>query len=272
MAMPALYLSSDVRAQLASATEHAWCAAWAALSYFPSARVIDLPELVCVLTIDSPDLLHNAVVRYRQAGPVSIADIERVLAPFRTARHPLQWWLRLGSEPAGLRQRLHEIGFQTWSEIPGMALPLSQWQPPAPPAPGIDVRQAATLDEIGYVLRIVATVYSAPPEPMWRWCGGNPRFANWLAYIDGEPVGAMASQVTQGICGIFHVATLPRWRRRGVAWAMMLAAIADARRQGAQIVALTATPEAESLYRRLGFTGVSSFEFWAPATRFLATL
>ncbi len=262
-------LSAARREQLGGAVEHAWCAAWASLAHYSTTRVEDTPDLVRVLTLDSKELLLNAVVRYRQRGAVTTADVERVIAPFRALATPMQWWVRLGADPPGLRQRLREIGMQAWNEIPGMALSLDGWRLPSPPSRALAVRPVASERDAALALGIICDVYGADPAPMRRWCGENPRFTLYLAAIDGQPVGALASQVTRGIAGVFHVATAPRWRRQGAAWALMARALADARDAGAEIAALTATPEAESLYRRLGFVNTCAFEFWMPGLRYV---
>jgi GNAT superfamily N-acetyltransferase len=258
--------------------EHAWCAAWGSLRYDPATHVDDTPEFLRIITPGSAEMLLNAVLRFRQGRPVTRDDIERVIAPYRVARRPMQWWLRLDNEPPHLRQQLRAIGMQPWSVVPGMTLALPAWQPPHLRGHGITARTAATRAEAELAMRVMCSVYGIIPDPMRHWCVDNPHFTLYLAWVGDEPAGALATQIDGGIAGFFHVATLPQWRRRGVARAMMAQALLDARQAGATVAALTATPMAEALYRDLGFaptasgTGPSGFELWMAGLEFLATL
>jgi GNAT superfamily N-acetyltransferase len=66
---------------------------------------------------------------------------------------------------------------------------------------------------------------------------------------------------------VSFVATRPPARGRGLATAVLGAALADARRRGARTATLQATPMAERLYLRLGFRPVGRWQEWSPATR-----
>ncbi len=44
----------------------------------------------------------------------------------------------------------------------------------------------------------------------------HPDIVRYLVRIDGEPAGAAASVITNGVLGIFGTATRPAYRRRGV--------------------------------------------------------
>jgi GNAT superfamily N-acetyltransferase len=224
-----------------------------------------------VLTGDSPELLLNAVLRFQQPERVTPAAVEAVIAPFRASRRPMQWWVRADTEPAGLSKALQAIGMQPWGAFPGMALPLATWQPMAQP-PTIAVQRAATPEDVAMALDIICTVFGMEPTAMQRWSTANPAFTIYLARVAGFPAGAMACLLNAGVAGFFHVATLPRQRRHGVASAMMARALLDLRAQGAHTGALTASPMAHDLYRRLGFIDAGTFTFWMPGPRLMLDL
>jgi GNAT superfamily N-acetyltransferase len=81
-----------------------------------------------------------------------------------------------------------------------------------------------------------------------------PGWAIWLAYYGGDPAAAVGSYDDGAALGIYWLATLPRHRSRGLARAVMTAALGACPGRPAVLVA---TAAAESLYSSLGFTAVA---------------
>jgi GNAT superfamily N-acetyltransferase len=76
---------------------------------------------------------------------------------------------------------------------------------------------------------------------------------NYVAYYRGVPVGVGMLFVHGEMAGIYNMATLPEFRGRGVATALMHRLIADAGRLGCTLVGLTPTVMGRPLYEHLGF-------------------
>jgi ribosomal protein S18 acetylase RimI-like enzyme len=83
-----------------------------------------------------------------------------------------------------------------------------------------------------------------------------PEQALFLARVAGVPAAVALGVHTGGVYGVYAVATLPEFRRRGLATALLERARADAVARGADRLALQVAEgsAAERLYRRLGFT------------------
>ena len=257
--------------QAAGIVEAAWCAAWSALGYDGVTTVEAQPELLRVLTPTSADLLLNAVLRFQQASPVTAEDVQRIMRPFRLAHRPLQWWVQVERAPPGLRDQLHQAGMVRWDAPPGMVLPLPGWTVPARMS-AITVRPVRTDEAAIEALGIICDVFGATPPAMARWSVANPAFTVYLAHVRGAPAGALACHLDRGVAGFFHVATLPQWRRQGVAWNLMAQALEDMRQAGAQVAALTASSAARDLYRALGFSDCGQFELYMPGLRLMEAL
>jgi ribosomal protein S18 acetylase RimI-like enzyme len=77
----------------------------------------------------------------------------------------------------------------------------------------------------------------------------------YLGYFQGKPAGSCALCSFNSIGGIFTVATVPEYRRKGVALALLCKAIADSFSVGNSLLYLITTKgsDAERLYRSLGF-------------------
>jgi GNAT superfamily N-acetyltransferase len=254
--------------RLALAVESNWCAAWASLGGVRAALptyVDDTPNFLRVYTPGVEEMLVNLVMRYRGPLPVTAADLERTVAPYRAHHVPFQWWLTYGSEPAGLRDQMRHLGLISYGGIPSMALDLTHWQPPAqaarPPA-GVTAAPATAPADATAAHAVICRVFEVPPEPMARWTMANPRFDLYLARREGEPAGALATFRDGETVGVYHVATRYRYRRQGIAGHLVVQALLLARAGGARLATLTATPEARPLYESLGFRAYGAIEQW----------
>lgn len=91
------------------------------------------------------------------------------------------------------------------------------------------------------------------------WLLRDPGMAFFVAYIDGEPAGTALVCVTDEIAGIYGVATLEAFRRRGVASALTSAALREGARQGCVIGALQPSDMGRPVYERMGFRPAALF-------------
>lgn len=255
-------------ARKARIVEAAWCAAWAslgALSAIPRTFADDTPDFLRVYTPTQQEMLLNIVLRYRNAEPVTAESIERVIAPYRKHRLPFQWWLTLGSDPQGLREQLHTLGMRSWGGATAMTLDFAGWEPRYhAPAPDVTLTQAKTAQDTQAALRVICDVFYVPERPMARWTTENPAFQVYLARLAGRPVSALATMWHEGVVGVYHVATLPMARRRGISGNLLLLALREARDAGCALASLTATAEARHLYEEIGFESCGMMEQWSP--------
>jgi GNAT superfamily N-acetyltransferase len=257
--------------QMALLVEGNWCAAWASLGAVraePTTFVDDLPEALRVYTPGLPETLLNMVIRYACDEVVSARQVERIIAPYREHHLPFQWWLTRGLEPAGLRERLAALGMETWGGATMMCLPLADWSPRYPPAPlSATLRKSLHDEDSLAALNIICNVFYIPQAPMLRWTTLNPAFDLWVAWLGARPVAALATLIADDVVGVYHVATLPGARRRGIAGNLLTLALGEAQAQGCRWATLTATPEARALYETLGFRSCGLLEQWMPGPR-----
>jgi hypothetical protein len=87
----------------------------------------------------------------------------------------------------------------------------------------------------------------------------DPRMTSWIGRVNGRPVAAAMSYRSGSAIGVFGVTTISSARNRGYGTAITRAAIlADS---GLPSV-LAPSPEAETMYKRLGFRPVGELRKW----------
>ncbi len=83
-------------------------------------------------------------------------------------------------------------------------------------------------------------------------------FTCWVGYRDGRPVATSATVVSDGVIGLYNVATLPDQQGKGYGETITRHAVnAAERKSGLRRVILQSTSQGERLYKRLGFREVS---------------
>ena len=113
---------------------------------------------------------------------------------------------------------------------------------------------------------VIATGFGMPREYLNPL--DTPEFATlpgttlYLGFIDDVPVAISLLFVTNGIAGIYNVATVPEVRRRGIGAAMTWQAIEDGFQSGCELAYLQSSPMGLSLYERIGFRKMSDHKMW----------
>ena len=208
-----------------------------------------------------------------------VQDLQKVLERQRTLSVPeaLEWVaetspeLRAVAEAAGLRV----------VELPLLVLrPAERQRPPIPE--GLSLRVSGPDDEGFPLLGAVADVgFSSPGTAIgsegldelaltaaarpsievdfWRERLRRGLTVRAGAYLDGHPVAVGHHQPVRGVSEIVGVATLPAYRRRGIASAVVDLLLTDALQRGVEIVFLSADDDdVARIYERLGFRRVAT--------------
>lgn len=122
---------------------------------------------------------------------------------------------------------------------------------------GVRIRPMTGLD-VERILELRSVVsWSADPEAFGFLRG--VRDARWaVAEGFGEPLAGMVGAVPLGETGILcHLAVRQDYRGRGLGTALSSWAVSYLRSRGARRIRLDSTPQAEKLYRSLGFEAVA---------------
>jgi len=115
-----------------------------------------------------------------------------------------------------------------------------------------------TLEDIVQVVAIDRVSFSLPwPERSYRFeVTDNPASRAWVAEADGNIIGMIVAWLLADEAHIATIATLPGFRRRGIARALLTHALQTMISEGAKNAVLEVRAgnlAAQEMYRRFGF-------------------
>lgn len=171
---------------------------------------------------------------------------------------------------------LRAAGWQVFEDEPALVLsPI----PALPPLPvGVEVRPVRTDADRRDLVRVLAEGFGEPTsEGMTQLtldqfesftpslaCAHDPDVALLLGYVDGEPAATADLFVVGDSAGITGVATVPRFRRRGLGMALTWAAVSAGVAVGCTRATLAALGASFDLYRKMGFVHVCNHRAYQP--------
>lgn len=215
-----------------------------------------------------PYLNHILLARL---NPETIdSEIDEIIDEFKRRSVPVTWSVGPSSRPSELGTYLTGHGLTYMKDETGMAMDLSEEILDQPDPDDLKIKRVLNegmLQEwfhpvsvsFGYpknITSLLLNLYSrvdVGEESPWRL---------FIGYMNGKPVGASRLFFGAGVAGIYHVATVPQVRGRGIGTAMTLAALRDAWSMNYRIAVLRAAERALGVYRRLGFKGCCPFHFY----------
>ena len=221
----------------------------------------------CCLTI-GPERRWAGVCRLRLGGPDEVRSTVAGIRELTEGIDPVLWNVGSSATPSGLPELLRALGLGDPDPPfdPVVAAMVLVSEPAA--ADGIETRRIATLEDHVAGLEIVLaasrwTEKAAADERRRAGATFEQRQRRgglqWLALLDGKPVGyALAQRGPAGLC-LAGGATLPEARGRGCYRALVRARWDEAVRLGTPGLAVQAQHGSSApILRRLGFVEVAT--------------
>ncbi|MCP3985259.1 MAG: GNAT family N-acetyltransferase [bacterium] len=205
-------------------------------------------------------------------GPNTVEDPERALALadefFAALGRGYTLWIR-GHLDKDLEEHAKKIGMPSLSDMPGMWLDAPT--PERPLAEGLVVAQAKDVEALSRLAAIEAGSYATtglPPEACEAVFAMPERLLNpytvvAIGHADGQPAAAAIASLSNGVAGVYWVATLPEARGRGLGESCTRLVGNRALELGARGVVLQASSHGEPIYRRMGYREIGRYRWLA---------
>jgi ribosomal protein S18 acetylase RimI-like enzyme len=239
---------------------------WGAYALASGGRHMRLNEALFMQTAIPHSLFNSVILSGYDPGSVEAA-LDLAADAVGSGGVPVLWRLGPSADTSALRARLEEAGLQRSEGPPAMLADLSDLPPP-PEFKGLIIATATGPEERREWGRLAIAAFEMDdglgaamgaceatiPASLFE---DQPRFTG---YLDGEPVAVSSLVMTDGLAGVYAVATLPQARNRGIGTAMTLHAMAEGQRRGAKLATLQATSMGRPIYEKIGFRTVFDYQ------------
>jgi len=224
---------------------------------------------------DVPFPLFNSVLHARFAPDEADAAIDNVVGRYRSRNVPMLWWTGPATRPSDLGTRLEAHGLARDEDGRGMAANLRSPGDEPPQPRGLAIEQVGDSDTLRKWCDAATLGYGMPDfcadDLFDCFCGlgfgERPPLRNYIGWLEGEPVATSSLFLSEGVAGIYDVATVPDQRCRGFGSAMTSRVMHEARAMGYHVGVLVASSLGAGVYGRLGFQGYCDIGqyVWSPA-------
>ena len=183
--------------------------------------------------------------------------IKDLIDYFGSKQLPFTWQVDPWDQPSDLAERLEEAGFHR-DETPGMAVRIDELIEPTRPD-NFSYEKVKSLEKLSSYTWLLCRAYQMP-EFVWDSLVGGFKnlglvdyFQHYIGYYDGEPVATSSILYSDGVAGLYNVATMPDVRGKGIGAMISYVPYIDALKRGYRFGILHSTKMGYNVYKRLGF-------------------
>lgn len=215
--------------------------------------------------VDYP--LTNAVWLLDKNADFPDSKVMEIIEFFKKRDYGQAWWLGEHSTPANVENALTENRLtRVMGDIPMMAADLTQMDflelGVLSETKKIQVKKVSTREDLAKWLAVIHEVYQYSDEYIeaLRYIftarmkdGPSSPVHNFLAELEGVPIGASSLSLCEGLAGLYYVCAKKEFRGQGVGTAVTLAAMKEGRERGYEVGVLGASKLGFGVYQRVGF-------------------
>ena len=221
-----------------------------------------------VWIVHSGQAWRNAGIQVRFSRSSAPRRLDALLARYRRHCRGMALWISPAATPDTLPALLHDRELRCRKHFPAMVRTLRHRVRLPTPPDGLEIRAVRTLDEyerLPYpsIGPLTTTLRRVAFERLHRLLADRKgRTRAFVAWLDGQPVGAIELFHGTESAGVHGLSVLDRYQGRGIASALLEEGCREAGNEGFDHVVLLATTEGQRLYQRRGFVEVGRFGYW----------
>jgi GNAT superfamily N-acetyltransferase len=256
--------------KLVEATHHSWNSCMLLFSTYPRAEYRPTSRYQLFKSGLKIAMLNR--VMHTSLRPVEADQaIGEVKQYYESDRLPFTWQVDPWDKPRDLAKKLEGAGFVR-EETPGMAVTIDEMVEPVKPD-GFSYSRVDSPEKLDAYARLMVKAYGMP-EHTWDWFVGGLKhigvvdgFRSYIGYLDGKPVATSSILYSDGVAGLYNVATLPEARGRGIGGIISYVPFIDASERGYRFGVLHSTRMGYNVYKRIGFEEICKLirYQWNPA-------
>ncbi|MHA2170963.1 MAG: GNAT family N-acetyltransferase [Candidatus Kariarchaeaceae archaeon] len=189
-------------------------------------------------------------------------EVSNVIQYFKDNHIPMMWFISPMGIDRGIDQLLDELGIEEATmQVPGMAVDLLSFDKAKLNQKKnsyeiIPVKDDTDIEMYTRIFMESFEVDADIKEPMESFStefAKYPNASHFLAKMDNNLVATSSVIYAAGVGGIYNVATVPAYRGKGLASALMAACMLDALDRGYQYSILHSSSKGHSVYEKLGY-------------------
>ena len=207
-----------------------------------------------------PQAWMNGVLCLRPPGEDEAHTIAGTLAYFRASNVPtISWWLAPHLQSSDWERHLGRRGFRYDRGTPGMAADLRSLPEDAQEVAGLEAVTVQDKPALQIWGRTLLAGFGLPFSwelgllALFDGLGVDPPIRHYVGYLHGRPAAMASVFLAAGVVGLQYLATLPEFRGKGIARAMALTVLHEARALGYRVSILQSSEMGYKLYLQLGF-------------------
>ncbi|MBM3292308.1 GNAT family N-acetyltransferase [Candidatus Bathyarchaeota archaeon] len=204
--------------------------------------------------------IYNRVEKTNLTSESADQRISEIKSVFTSRNMPFTWAINPDDKPDDLASRLEKAGLKR-SEAPSMALELKNLRMPKCPE-GFTIEVPKGTKEVDAWARLMLDAYGMSAgytESFVKMIHNGSQRKDVLFYtglLDGLPVATNLIFLSDGVAGVYCIATDPSVRGKGIGSYITAAPLLDARDMGFEVSILHATRMGYPVYERLGYREV----------------
>jgi GNAT superfamily N-acetyltransferase len=190
---------------------------------------------------------------------------------FYSSRHTsFIWTTGPSTHPANLATLLEARGFVLVASTIGMAADLYALNEQVHTSASLVIKEVEDLHALNILCEVEKRGFDTSDEGAQRYYdtyanagfGPGMPWRHYVGWLRDVPVASASLLYHAGVAGIYGISTVQEARRQGLAAAMTLHVLRQARDMGHRVAILSPTDMSEAIYRRIGFRAYCTLQHY----------